>query len=747
MVKRLKLIFSMPFLCLIILSLFFALSGCGAKLSSPAISISADYVVSWESVRGAASYEVWINDISKTTEDTQLNISPYLYEGEYKVKVRAITSPVDVFTDNSDFSNTISFSFSSEKMSDIDESSFDAKMVNNRLMVSWDYPLTGVSFNIRYAKTGTINYEYVTTSEHSYDLHTKIVEGGNVDISVRVAPYNGKQSSNYTQAKTVEFVKLLDAPQFSSSGNFGTVVNWNTVAGAVSYNVNLLGSSVSKNVTTTQVNIATLNGYNANGVNVLYVQAVGSAFNYTKTSNFSEGYTKFNFSSQQDAANTQKSILGKNFDFYADSQTELDCIIQYAVFYRLLKVNFYMSDSAFATKASRQNAISTAFDNYPEIMCVTQGSSAETKYVTLEIDYYDTSAPQTVAAGSYIVSQSESVQPQHYATEPNKRAENFNSFKIMTTNNGEMICYTGEQLFQALSKKYKPVFVGSDTTAQRLFNRMCEVLREIVSDNMSDFEKVLAIYEWICYNNKYDHNLSDYSVELEQLISQYRVSNSAKALAYSRELWDLRGFYLEGMFFDDGVAVCDGISKAFASLCNIEGIECYKVNGTASQRSGFSTSNGGHAWNKVKLTSVVSTWYCVDCTWGDDWTKTTSGGMTYVTETLKYEYFLETDAMFRDSSKPQYHTENYPKTDTAQFVNYEFVYSANNYDFYADSSAELKAAAAQFLETNRFISVAVKGTVKLMMSNYLAEVDPNIKFYELYSQSGFGGYTICIIYK
>lgn len=747
MIKSKKLIYGIPFLCLIICSLLFCLGGCGSKLSSPAISVSADYVVSWENVRGAASYEVWLNDKVFTTDETHFDISPYLYAGDYSVKVRASTASLDVFTENSDFSNIISFSFSSEKMSDIDESTFDVKMENNRLMVSWDYALTGVSFNVQFAKVGTTNYQYVTTQDHSCDLHTKIDEGGNISVSVRVAAYQSKQPSNYTTAKVVAFTKLLDAPKFNTSASLGTVVNWQSVAGAVGYNVNLLGSSVSKTVSTTSVNIATLNGYNASSINVLYVQAIGASSNHTITSNFSEGYSKFNFSSWQDAANTQRSILGKSFDFYADNQTELDRIIQYAVFYRLLKVNFYMSDSAFVTKASRQNAISSAFDNYPEIMCVTQGSVADTKNVILEIDYYDTSAPQTVATGNYVVSQNQSVQPQHYATLANKRAGNFNSFKIMTNNNGEMVVYTGEQLFQALSKKYKPVFVGSNTTAKLLFDRMCDVLREIVSDNMSDFEKVLAIYEWICYNNKYDHNLSNYSVELEQLIAQYRNTNSQKALAYSKQLWDLRGFYLEGMFFDDGVAVCDGISKAFASLCQIEGIECYKVNGTASQRSGFSTSNGGHAWNKVKLSNVVSTWYCVDCTWGDDWTKESVGGEIYVTEKLAYDYFMETDEMFRDSSNSQYHTENYPKTDTAEFVNYNFTYLSSAYDLYADTATELKAAATVLLQDNRVVSIAVKGAVKLMLASYLAEVDPNIKYYELYSQSGFGAYTIYVIYK
>lgn len=746
MIKKFKLTYSIPFLCLIICAIVFALSGCGAKLTSPSISLSADYILSWERINGASYYEICINDSTYATSNNEYNVSPYLDAGEYTIRVRAISSAIDVFTDSSDYSNPIRFSFSSEKMSEIEDSTFDVKMVNNSLIASWDYALSGVSFNVRYAKSGTTDYGYVTTTDHSCDLHTNIEDGGLIDVSVRVVGYNGKQPSNYTSAKTIMFTKLLNSPEFSGSG-LGNYVSWNAVKNATSYNVNLLGSANSKNITTTSINISSLSGYNSSGFNVVYVQAVGSESNNTKTSNFSNGYAIFNFSSQQDAANTQKSVLGKSFDFNADSQTELDRIIQYALYYRMEKVVFYMSESVWSTKSSRKNAISDAFDHYPEIMCVTQGAQADTKKVTLEITYYDTSAPQTMAAGNYVVTQDQSIQPKYYATAENKRDANYNSFSILINNNGSMVVYTGEQLFQALSTGYKPVFVGSGTTAEILYNRMCSVLREVVSDNMSDFEKTLAIYEWICFNNKYDHNLSSLSADLEQYIAQYKSTNSQKALAYSKQLWDLRGFYLEGIFLDDGVAVCDGISKAFACLCGIEGIQCYKVNGTASQRSGFSTSNGGHAWNKVKLNNVVSTWYCVDCTWGDDWTKTTSGGITYVTEKLKYEYFLETDAMFKDSSKSQYHTESYPNTDVAEFKNYQFSYNANNYDLYADSAAELKAAAYQLLQDNDCISVSVRGTVKLMLSNYLAEVDPNIKFYELYAQSGVGNYSVYMIYK
>ncbi|MDE7107440.1 MAG: hypothetical protein K2O39_03875, partial [Clostridiales bacterium] len=80
-------------------------------------------------------------------------------------------------------------------------------------------------------------------------------------------------------------------------------------------------------------------------------------------------------------------------------------------------------------------------------------------------------------------------------------------------------------------------------------------------------------------------------------------------------------YYLEGVFGDGTTefggmaynpnAVCDGMSKAYALMCNIEGIPCVRVVGRAGKSI---NTAGGHAWNKV---FVNGAWYMVDCTWGD----------------------------------------------------------------------------------------------------------------------------------
>ena len=82
-----------------------------------------------------------------------------------------------------------------------------------------------------------------------------------------------------------------------------------------------------------------------------------------------------------------------------------------------------------------------------------------------------------------------------------------------------MVAITSEQLFQVVQAGYKPVFIGDYSSAEMLYNIACDVLREIINDNMSDMQKVIAIYEWVCYNNVYDHNLSDRTTEIYSLMT------------------------------------------------------------------------------------------------------------------------------------------------------------------------------------------------------------------------------------
>lgn len=75
----------------------------------------------------------------------------------------------------------------------------------------------------------------------------------------------------------------------------------------------------------------------------------------------------------------------------------------------------------------------------------------------------------------------------------------------------------------------------------------------------------------------------------------------------------------------DGLAVCEGYSRALDILCYLSGIECICISGTGN--------GGGHGWNKVKIDGQ---WYNVDVTWDDP---------VSTKPVLRYDYFLVSDSV------------------------------------------------------------------------------------------------------
>ena len=132
-----------------------------------------------------------------------------------------------------------------------------------------------------------------------------------------------------------------------------------------------------------------------------------------------------------------------------------------------------------------------------------------------------------------------------------------------------------------------------------------ELLPQIVTAQMSEYEMVKAIHDYIVNNTQYD-----YDRFLNGTVPE--VSHSPLGV------------------FEYGVAVCQGYAYAFELLCDLSGIECEFVSGVAG--------GGGHAWNQVK---VDGKWYNIDVTW-DDPIYYFNGVLTPY---LSYDYFLVSDAV------------------------------------------------------------------------------------------------------
>lgn len=226
-------------------------------------------------------------------------------------------------------------------------------------------------------------------------------------------------------------------------------------------------------------------------------------------------------------------------------------------------------------------------------------------------------------------------------------------------------------LYRVVSNGFKPVFAADESgqKLQALYNKARKVLIDYISEDMTDVEKVAAIYDWIVNEVDYDYNVAS-------------LGTGSGTSGYN-------AFYLEGVF-DDNRAVCDGKSKAFALLCGMENIKAIRVSGYANSNIAAvpdsEKAKYGHAWNKVLVDANNDgerEWYVVDTTWGD----VEVGGTSGRTEYLNYGYFLVTDEAVATSHQAKIAT---PKADTEYNVykNTFFTYKGETYDFYIESSVE-----------------------------------------------------------
>lgn len=195
-----------------------------------------------------------------------------------------------------------------------------------------------------------------------------------------------------------------------------------------------------------------------------------------------------------------------------------------------------------------------------------------------------------------------------YADGDSKRSATFNDFPINKKNAGEMAVYNSESLWWALEHNYLPTFPVKNTKAEAFYKQAKDILRRIINNDMTDYQKTLAIFEYLV-------DMVDYDYDAYEAID---TDDSTNNVCY----------FLEGVF-EYNRAVCDGKSKAFVLLCRMEGIECLRDFGSSP------TGGAGHAWNYVKLDGV---WYMVDTTAGDPGVRFDGGAVK--AEVVDYSYFL-----------------------------------------------------------------------------------------------------------
>lgn len=358
---------------------------------------------------------------------------------------------------------------------------------------------------------------------------------------------------------------------------------------------------------------------------------------------------------------------------YITSKEELKNLILFVLENKITPITFY---AGYSTPEAVKNDVSEVRDCVEE-SGIIPGYSLETSgnVFTIKFRFFADEAGliETVNSPEFDAPDGFSDAVQNTYSKPHydnvKKTRNFYIDSVKET----MSVSTSNMLYKAVAWGYQPVFMGSQAdNLQQIYDNAKDALSYIVSDEMSEYEKVHAIYDYIIYDVRYDHDCAN----AEDAYVSGNLSLNEKMKYY--------GYYLEGIFLDkfykkDMHAVCDGKSKAFVLMCGIEGITAVRISGEASSDG---KNFGGHAWNKVLLDlngTGDKEWYFVDTTWGDvgDDSK----------EFLSHAYFLLSDDEVKNT-----HVEKtghgYPKAE-------------GKFDYYAHETYTSSGTEYNYVITNR----------------------------------------------
>lgn len=358
---------------------------------------------------------------------------------------------------------------------------------------------------------------------------------------------------------------------------------------------------------------------------------------------------------------------------YITSKEELKNLILFVLENKIAEIKFY---AGYSTPETVKKDVSDVRDCVEE-SGIIPGYSLETSgnEFTIKFRFFADEAgliptvnsPEYDAPDGFMDAVQNTYSKPHYDNV--KKTRNF----YIDSVNETMSVSTSNMLYKAVAWGYKPVFMGSQAdNLQQIYDNAKDALSYIVSDEMSEYEKVHAIYDYIIYNVRYDHDCAN----AEDKYVSGNLSLNEKMKYY--------GYYLEGIFLDkfykkDMHAVCDGKSKAFVLMCGIEGITAVRISGEASSDG---KNFGGHAWNKVLLDlngAGDKEWYFVDTTWGDvgDDSK----------EFLSHAYFLLSDDEVKNTHvEKQGH--GYPKAE-------------GKFDYYAHETYTSNGTEYNYVITNK----------------------------------------------
>ena len=562
----------------------------------------------WDDVNGALEYIVRIDNETFTVQDNFFDFQDYL------INAKKYELTVEVVPEGSLIAPSIAEPLYYDNYIELDAPLNVILVVSNdNIEISWDHVDNALSYSIlidgHLHLDNFGNPAVILTNKYSIPLS---YYSGDIEISVKANGYSFYLDSPASEYTLFEGYGELEAPL--NLAEAGGILTWDEVFGAETYKVFL--NNYSFEVSDTSFVISDNAPYD--GVFQARVKAKATynipsnVTNYifvNNTSNFKENFTdRFFF------------YNGFN-DFYITSQDDLDMVVFYAITNNIEELEIYVDiDSSLDIVSMHLESI----NRFPESKSFSYFAPLNisgNKY-KLEYTFGGPDGPIHATGFDHVYQKDPSFMPRISNV---GRDENFNDFKIYESLMETYVNNTN-MLYNALQMGVRPLFEDEESIAYIIYEMAKDILRDIIYEDMNDYQKVLAIHDYIVYTTHYDRELRD--LVLEPGFDPHSIT-----------LYD--AFFIEGVFINNK-AVCDGIAKAFSLLAGIEGIPSLKISGTANSSNTGQTGNDiGHAWNKVYIDvdGLGKNWFIVDATWNIKGIIVED--VTY--EILSHEYFLLTD--------------------------------------------------------------------------------------------------------
>ncbi|MCL1823207.1 MAG: Ig-like domain-containing protein [Oscillospiraceae bacterium] len=163
------------------------------------------------------------------------------------------------------------------------------------------------------------------------------------------------------------------------------------------------------------------------------------------------------------------------------------------------------------------------------------------------------------------------------------------------------------------------------TNEVKKFNNETQKALAYAKTAQTDFEKALAVYDYLVLTTAYDKENLDHAIKSGTLNNPLRpLSHSSYGSLVSK------------------LAICEGYAKAYMHVMNLLGVECKLITGVAAG-NGAKTN---HMWNQIKINGK---WYHVDVTWGDPlFTDNETKKQVDLYGFIDHSYFLLSDTALKN---------------------------------------------------------------------------------------------------